>query len=195
MRVADYLTKRLLDEGVISDDEREIIWYGLENLGNALSGFILVLIVGGCFGDLYAGFILWILLYPLRKHAGGYHANKKSECFLTSTILLITTFGCLYVWNWSYILYVIIVASFGSFIFLMAPVDNQNKKLDKTERRVYRKRTRYILILEIFLFVLALLLDWRKTVSVIAIVFVITGTSLAIGLIEVLQVVVTDESS
>lgn len=42
----------------------------------------------------------------------------------------------------------------GVFIFLSAPVDTENKKLDTIERKVYKKRACIILILEIVLQIL-----------------------------------------
>ena len=110
--------------------------------------------------------------------------TKKIGCFLISMIMLVTVFGCLYLLTWSYIFYEIIVFCFGNLIFWISPVENQNKRLDKVEKRVYRNRTRWILILESFLFVLALLFDLRELVCVVAMTFVLTGISLILGLIK-----------
>lgn len=65
----------------------------------------------------------------------------------------------------------------------MAPVEN-NKYLDQTKQKVYRKRTRIILSLEWMLFMLALVLDLEELIVAITIVLFIVCTSLLTGRIK-----------
>jgi accessory gene regulator B len=183
----DCLTKKLIEDGIVSVDEREVIRYGLENLGSTLLGFFLTFLVGFGYGSVFTGVTLWLLLFPLRKHAGGYHAKTKKGCFFTSTVMLIAVFSVLYVHNWSCGTYGVIVTCFGYFIFWIAPLSNPNKNLDLTEKKVYRARTRMILLLECALFFLAYLLSWRAMIVVIAMCFVTMGTSLVMGLVMSLK--------
>jgi len=66
----------------------------------------------------------------------------------------------------------------------MAPVENDNKLLDQTEYRIYRKRTRLVLLLEGTLFMLALFLGWKELTVVLTIVFFIVGISLLAGKVK-----------
>lgn len=77
-RIADFLFKG----GNITDEEKEIICFGLESLEGNLLGIGLTLIVGICFRQVREAILLWWLLFPLRKNAGGYHAKTKTKCML-----------------------------------------------------------------------------------------------------------------
>lgn len=87
-RIADFLFKG----GNITDEEKEIICFGLESLEGNLLGIGLTLIVGMCFRQVREAILLWWLLFPLRKNAGGYHAKTKTKCMLISLIILIIAF-------------------------------------------------------------------------------------------------------
>lgn len=69
----------------------------------------------------------------------------------------------------------------------MAPVENGNKRLDSVEYRVYRQRTRKILLLEVLLFVLSLTFGWEDLVIVITMVFSIVCVVLVTGKVKMLK--------
>lgn len=188
MRSSDYLTEWLLKDGVISSDDREIVQYGLENLQGTLSCFVLSAIAGFGFGNVCAGMGLFLLIFPLRKYAGGYHADTKSGCFVTSALMMVMTFFGLYLWHWPKGVYSIIVMLFDMVIILMAPMENQNKRLDDAEQTVYRKRTRVVLLMENALFVLACLFNWWEVFCVVTMSIVFTGLSLMMGLVKLWNV-------
>ena len=144
----------LLRDNVISSEEVEVVEYGLENFGSSLLGMSITLLIGYCFGFLRGSFLLWLLIFPLRKNAGGYHAETKSRWF------------------------------FFAIIFLLDPVENDNKRLELVEYRVYRKRARIILLLEGTLFATAVTFKWEELIAVITIVFFIVGMSLIIGKVK-----------
>lgn len=72
-------------------------------------------------------------------------------------------------------------------IWIMAPVENGNKRLDSVEYRVYRQRTRKILLLEVLLFVLSLTFGWEDLVIVITMVFSIVCVVLVTGKVKMLK--------
>lgn len=58
-------------------EESEFVSYGLENFKNDLAGTMMTILIGACFTCMLEGVLLWGLMYPLRKNAGGLHANTK----------------------------------------------------------------------------------------------------------------------
>lgn len=78
---AENLTRKLLRDHIISADDYDIVRYGLENIGSNLAGIFIVLAIGGIFGHILDGFVLWLMVFPLRKHAGGYHAKTRAKCY------------------------------------------------------------------------------------------------------------------
>lgn len=71
LRLSGYLTEKFLSDEVISPDEAAIVEYGLESIGSNLPGFAVTLLLGRVFGLFAESFILWLLVFPLRKNAGG----------------------------------------------------------------------------------------------------------------------------
>lgn len=169
---------------VISSEEVEIVRYGLENLGSSLLGMSITLIIGHCFDFLWGSFLLWLLIFPLRKNAGGFHAETRCRCLFFSSMVLLVSIICFVQISWSMTGYILITALSFAAIFFMAPVENGNKHLDHDEHRIYRKRTRLILLSEGALFVMAAAFGWKKLVTAITIDFFIVGVSLVTGRVK-----------
>lgn len=181
MKFEERITKRLLADGIILSEEEEIVNYGLENLKSNLTGFLLTLLTGVCFHCLLESVVLWILNFPLRKNAGGFHAKTKIRCILLSAVVLLATLGGLVRIIWPKIVYIGIALVSFAFILYLAPVENPNKRLDKLERKVYGERTRMILAIEGTMLVIALVLDWDRLIAVSVANFAIVGVSLIAG--------------
>lgn len=182
-RLTDFLEK----EEIISDEEKEIVQFGLESLGGNLLGIILTLVVGVCFQQVREALLLWFLLFPLRKNAGGFHAKTKVRCFLSSTVTIIVSMVCIQQIRWTETENLLITVISAVVIWIMAPVENGNKRLDSVEYRVYRQRTRKILLLEVLLFVLSLTFGWEDLVIVITMVFSIVCVVLVTGKVKMLK--------
>ena len=182
-RLTDFLEK----EEIISDEEKEIVQFGLESLGGNLLGIILTLVVGVCFQQVREALLLWFLLFPLRKNAGGFHAKTKVRCFLSSTVTIIVSMVCIQQIRWTETENILITVISAVVIWIMAPVENGNKRLYSVEYRVYRQRTRKILLLEVLLFVLSLTFGWEDLVIVITMVFSIVCVVLVTGKVKMLK--------
>lgn len=178
------MTDSLSKGGIIADEEREIVRFGLESLGGNLLGIGLTLAVGICFKQIGEALILWLLLFPLRKNAGGYHAATKTRCLFVSAVILIITFMFFAVFEHKMIFYGICAMIAGCVIWVLAPVDNPSKKLDAVEYKVYRRRTRISLGIEGAIFILALCFQWEHVTKSITITYVIVSISLLVGLLN-----------
>lgn len=174
----------LLNEGIITDEEKEIVRFGLENLGGNLIGFVVTLTIGFCFCRIGNALLLWLLLFPLRKNAGGFHASTKTRCFLISAFMMLLAFIIYVVPSYTNILYVYSVLITGSIIWVLVPVDNPEKKLDEVEYKIYRIRSRNILTLESIFFVLAFYFRWEIVVRSITMTFFLVSLSLLMGMIK-----------
>lgn len=184
LKIGKKLAGMLLRDRIISPEEVEIVEYGLENLGSSLLGMSITLLIGYCFGFLRGSFLLWLLIFPLRKNAGGYHAETKGRCLLFSTAILIVSVICFVQIEWLDISYILVAVCCFAIIFFLAPVENANKHLEQVEYLVYRRRIRMILLLEGSLYAAAVIFNWKELVTVITIVFFIVGISLLIGRIK-----------
>lgn len=173
------MTDSFLKEGIISDEDKEIVRFGLESMEGNLQGIGLTLVVGICFNRVGEALLLWLLLFPLRKNAGGYHAATKKRCLFMSVVMLIIAFIVFGVYM--LVFYGICVVIAGCVIWFLAPIANPSKELDAVEYKVYRRRTRIALGVETAIFVLALSIEWEMAVRSICMTFFIVCVSLLIG--------------
>lgn len=184
MKLAECLTNSLSREGVISEEDKEIVQYGLESLGGDLLGFVLTFVIGVNFGNVLVAIFLWIWMYPLRKNAGGFHATTKIRCLLISTGLLVASFVIFWSSDYARVHYILYALGMGSVIWLMAPVDNNKKKLDSIEHKVYKRRSRKILILEEIILFIAVGFEVEVVMKSIVMSIFIVSVSLIGGTIK-----------
>lgn len=138
------MTDSFLKEGIISDEDKEIVRFGLESMEGNLQGIGLTLVVGICCNRVGEALLLWLLLFPLRKNAGGYHAATKKRCLFMSVVMLIIAFIVFGVYEHMLVFYGICVVIAGCVIWFLAPIANPSKELDAVEYKVYRRRTRIV---------------------------------------------------
>jgi len=182
--LADRMADSFLKEGIISDEDKEIVRFGLESLEGNLLGIGLTLTVGICFKQVGEALLLWLLLFPLRKNAGGYHAATKTRCLFVSAVIMILAFMIFTVFERTMIFYGICAMVAGCVIWFLAPVDNPSKQLDAVEYKVYRRRTRVALGVEAAIFVLALSIMWEMAVRSICMTLFIVCVSLLLGVVK-----------
>lgn len=182
--MADRITGSLFSEGIISDEDMEIVRFGLESLIGNLLGIVLTLTVGICFKRVGEALLLWPLLFLLRKNAGGYHAATKKRCLLISVVMLVMCFTFFSMISHTMISYVICAIVTGCIIWLLAPVDNLSKKLDDVEHKVYKMRSRIILGVEGAALALVMyfkLFNWEIVARSVCMTFFVVSISLLMG--------------
>ncbi len=184
MKLAERLINTFSQEGIISDEEREIVQFGLESIEGNLVGVFLTLVVGILFKHTKDALFLYLLLFPLRKSAGGFHATTKARCFITSAIVLGISFAFFSVFDHAAIFYWICVIVLGCIIWILAPVDNPSKKFDAVDQSVYRMRSRVVLGVESIIFVIAFHFKWETVIRSVSMTFFIVSISLLMGILK-----------
>ena len=178
------MVKRLLVDGLVSEEEAEIVSYGLESLKNNLTGFFLIVLAGICLNCFPESIVLGLMTFPLRKNAGGYHAKTRVKCTILSVVMVVMVLEGIVKACWPEKVYILVMLVCAGVIMILAPVENSNKRLDGLEKKVYRQRTRKILVAEIMLFLLASVLEWNRLAAVIAAGFLLISVSLIVGWIK-----------
>ena len=72
----------------------------------------------------------------------------------------------------------------GSFIWLIAPVDNSTKQLDLIEHTVYQKRTRILLCFEEAILLMAMALNVVTIIKSVNMAIFIVSVSLLLGRVK-----------
>lgn len=159
VKIAERITEELEDNQIIKSEDRELYVYGFNQGITILLNLITTLCIGLLFGSVVELLVFMAVYIPLRSFAGGYHAKTPLRCYLSSIVMLIIVsvaiqYVALEIW-----MHYIIVAVSAIIIGVLAPVEDRNKPLDEMEMKVYKRRTIFIVIIEIAVFVI---LDFLK---------------------------------
>ncbi len=184
MKLAAMLTKSLLNDNVILEDETNIITYGLENLIGNIVGILVILVMGAFFHHTLDSFMVWLLAFPLRKYAGGFHAKTRGRCLITSITMILISFVIFFQFEWEMMTIFLIALAFSIIIFFLAPVGNPNKPLDELEHKMYQMKSRGFLLVEGMVLCFALCFKQERMVIAITICFFMVGISLLAGTVK-----------
>jgi accessory gene regulator B len=139
-RIADFIISDNDDQ----KDERDVLIYGTEVLLSDIINFLVVILTGLLFGHVLCSLVFFVSFAALRKRTGGYHANTHLRC---NIVLLINTVLVMLLIMWlslqkNIIVIVTAAAVFcGISLWLIAPVDNVNKKLDDNSKYRLKKQS------------------------------------------------------
>lgn len=170
-----------------SDEEKEIIAYGLERIRENVLAFGFTVLVGFCYGDVLSGVLLWVFLYPIRSSAGGYHAQTRWGYRVMSVSLLLAAYTAVYAVNrlaYGQMILLGLLLCAVLTLWLLAPIGTENKPLDDIEHRIYQKRTRIIVLVETILAVFTLYEGISVIYLPIVMAFLISSALLVMGCIK-----------
>ena len=143
--IARKITNYLLENGTIDNKKYEICRYGL------LTGMELFVCIMICFFiSLYmvmvAEFIVvFLIFFSVRSYVGGLHMNSFKSCCICSCVVFLIIL--LAVKNSSLSLRMSLDLSICElcFLFILKPVENENRFVDEIEKKVFLKRVRWIM--------------------------------------------------
>ena len=179
MMFVEVLTKKLVDFQIIKDEDKELYSFGFQQGIVLLYNLITMIVIGFVFNMVWESIIFMVSYGVLRPYAGGYHANTQFRCYLFSIIMMVAVLWAIKLISWNGFICFIIITIASVIIFALAPVEDENKPLDQTERAVYTKRTRIILSILIGLAVLF----WYINVKQISICIIVSLGMLSIMLV------------
>ena len=128
----------LIHQQAIQERDRELYTYALYNMVLLIIPLGLTVIFGEIIGNVKQGIIMMLPFITLLKYSGGYHAKTPLRCMIISSLLL---FLCIKITSgiscsWRLLLFTVIM---GVSLVLLSPVDSDKRKLDKQQKRKYRK--------------------------------------------------------
>ena len=128
----------LIHQQAIQERDRELYTYALYNMVLLIIPLGLTVIFGEIIGNVKQGIVMMLPFITLRKYSGGYHAKTPLRCMIISSLLL---FLCIKITSgiscsWRLLLFTVIM---GVSLVLLSPVDSDKRKLDKQQKRKYRK--------------------------------------------------------
>lgn len=139
----------------------EVYIYGIEICLSSLIGIIAILIISFMIGRFFEGILYIITLFIIRSCTGGYHAQTYFKCnliyifsflctikfynFLSKQYLIFNNYFCLIIMIISIII-----------IWLYAPVENVNKKINEKSKKKFKRLSIIEIVLSSFVAILIL---------------------------------------
>ncbi|MCM1227580.1 MAG: accessory gene regulator B family protein [Clostridium sp.] len=158
--------------------------YGFFQAVMMLLNIITTLLLGLVFQLLLPCILLNISYIPIRIYAGGHHADTPFRCYVSSTIMIAVLLAVIKWVIFSGIISAVMFITASAVILILAPIETENNPLDETERKVYRKRTKYILTIEIVIFAVFIILSKNLAAETMALGITTESLMLIVGLIK-----------
>lgn len=157
-KLSNYLTDKLLSNGTIGDEDKELYIYGLFMLLSQLMFFIITCIFGLVLNCIIESIIFYISFQFIRKYAGGYHASTETRCEILSSLSIlacIVVIKLLKTYDFQTVLLLITILS-AVCIFVFCPLDTPEKPLSDKEFKYFRKVSWIIL----FVIIVAIIISY-----------------------------------
>lgn len=135
----------------LSAEEEKLYQYAFELLIGQAVNLMIACLLAVIFRAYIPVFVFLLAFIPLRSYAGGHHADSFNVCTMVSALILLSV--CLLsriTFSEKMILTMgmVFAAVCGVLICFLAPLEDQNKPLDQSERLRYGRWSRYIWGLE-----------------------------------------------
>lgn len=137
------LADAMVESGTVKPEDKDIIAYGLSAAIEIASSIATTLALGFLFGRVLHSLVFLGAFSFLRTYAGGYHCEKASHCYWSSSgivalaLALVRFVPTRFLLPISAILMLLAIPT----ILHLAPVPAPHKPLDDIEKRHYRKKT------------------------------------------------------
>lgn len=155
---ANKITCVLIHNHIVDQQREEIIAFGISSVMYKVLHLGAMLFIGLLFGRIFDIIVFHLFYQKLRTYAGGHHAKSNTVCFICSCGIAV---GTLTFWSLCPMVYktlctIIFLSVSIPVIWIMSPVEATNKPLDEAETRVYRKKARIYLLIELIIIIIIL---------------------------------------
>lgn len=185
-KLSNYLTEKLLSNGTIIDEDKELYIYGLFMLLSQLMFFIIACIFGLILGCVLESIIFYIAFQFIRRYAGGYHASTETRCEILSTLSIL---ACIVViklsktYDFQTVLLLITILS-AVCIFVFCPLDTPEKPLSDKEFKYFRKVSWIILFVIIVAIIISYVFKFQMVTVPCCLSLILESILLAAGKIK-----------
>ncbi|MDY5399805.1 accessory gene regulator ArgB-like protein [Eubacterium coprostanoligenes] len=182
-KLSSYLTEKLLSNGTISDEDKDLYIYGLFMLISHLIFFIIACIFGLILGCIFESIIFYIAFQFIRRYAGGYHASTETRCEIFSTLSIL---ACIIIiklsntYDFQTVLLIITILS-SVCIFVFSPLDTPEKPLSEKEFKYFRKVSCLILFVIVAAIIVSYFFKFRIVTVPCCLSLILESILLAVG--------------
>jgi accessory gene regulator B len=183
-KVIQRLIDLMVSNKIIKSEETELYSYGLMQGTLMLLNIFTILIIGKILGMLWQSSVFMVTYFPLRTYAGGYHARTQLNCYISSVVLIVMVLLGIRYMKWTNLIYITISIISGLTIYIFSPVEDSNKPIDDIGLKIFRKKSRIILIFELILLILFIFLRKNNIAECILVSLFTVSVMLILGKIK-----------
>lgn len=183
-RASEKLTEHIINAGIVPQNSYAVYQYGFQIGLEMLVCFGTCLIIAICLNRILEFIISMTLFMLLRTFAGGVHLNNFISCFICSvSVQTFVLYNANKVKLSMKTAWLIIVLS-SMLIWLVAPVDNVNRELNRNERFDCKKKTILILIGVIVFTIVCTYINAEEIIALVALTMLVILISQYIGILK-----------
>lgn len=180
-RIVDSFVEKQFSSGIMQEKDMSVYRYGYTLMLESIINFLFSMIIAMFLGEIKAFLVFFMLFVPLRSFCGGYHAKKAWQCIGLSNVVVIATV-MLSKWmtqvQFSQFLGVLGELVVAGVIIVLAPAENENKRLSAVEKIYYKKLAACIITIEAAISIGMLLANGKVWFCLIFLVHVVQLISL-----------------
>lgn len=133
--IIDNLINYIKNNKNCSNDEIEIIRYGISNLYLQISKMIVITSIAVIL-NIFKPYIIFIIFYNIiRMTSFGIHANKSYQCWISSLIIFIIIPYLINYINFNFFIKLFISLLTTIYIFIYSPADTKKRPIVSSKRR------------------------------------------------------------
>lgn len=182
-RLSEHIVQWLIKNEVIFEEERELYEYATFNRIFTVLPFLMIVPFCLMTNTMINGIVVCVTFLALRRYAGGYHAKTPMKCWAYSSLLMtVLIYGTTIIENNSIILTFVSIAVCSICFF--SPIDSENRRLDVSEKKRYRKYSRCISLMFLGFYIMFSVLSENALAIMIAMGIMFSGALQLVGAME-----------
>lgn len=169
--LSEKFTNYIIKKGIITNNEYEIYQYGFQCLLELSTSTICSIVIALILKMLPECILFFLFFIPLRSYNGGIHLKTYMGCFLSSCLILTSTLLAVKYINMPKEISFCILIPCLILIKILGPVNHPNRKVEKSENKIFITRTNISLLLSFFSALLFIYINQVEFIFLETIVF------------------------
>ncbi len=183
-KAAQKIADKMILQDIIPEEDRELYEYGMVQGVILVINWLTAILIGAFFGMFWQPVAFLLLFTAVRVYAGGFHAGTQLQCYIYTSVLQFGVMAAIKFISIPMAVYIILIGIAALCLFLIAPVEAENKPMTAEEHQKYARIARRNWSLEVALLVVCFFLQWEMMCRCIIVNFALLSILLILGKIE-----------
>lgn len=156
------LATYLLNKHIITENDHEIVVYGLNYLMQTFTYITLFVVLGSIVGGFWGSIGITFGFFSIRSTCGGIHSQSELGCFILSATIFSVSLWVLNTYHGHY-LYHLFFWFMGISALILGPIDHENKPFYEGQKEELVTKSRVAVAALTIIYILYVLLEFTFT--------------------------------